>query len=233
MEITFTPVNLPAWTLTDNKIVSNGEEYLLSSFVKLRHIPPHGFNSKGAIQLYNKKGRFTLFAYSSSQKTHAEAAVQYIQSYIDGKITTGTSLSAFVEAEEKGFRKKCNVCGHIFCYTREDLKKNQQLFDSAADSSLISIFNAFGGSLTASAAHSHNADDQLARIVDYDKCPKCGSRNLTDATDEDIERNKEPQGTGVQHVSAADEIKKFKELLDMGIITQEEFDAKKKQLLGL
>ena len=33
--------------------------------------------------------------------------------------------------------------------------------------------------------------------------------------------------------SAADEIKKFKELLDLGIITQEEFDAKKKQLLGL
>lgn len=34
-------------------------------------------------------------------------------------------------------------------------------------------------------------------------------------------------------VSEADELKKFKELLDMGIITQEEFDAKKKQLLGL
>ena len=29
------------------------------------------------------------------------------------------------------------------------------------------------------------------------------------------------------------EIKKLKELLDMGIISQEEFDAKKKQLLGL
>mgnify|MGYP003461922292 FL=1 len=34
-------------------------------------------------------------------------------------------------------------------------------------------------------------------------------------------------------ISAADELKKFKELLDMGAITQEEFDAKKKQLLGL
>lgn len=34
-------------------------------------------------------------------------------------------------------------------------------------------------------------------------------------------------------VSAADELKKFKELLDMGVITQEEFNAKKKQLLGL
>lgn len=31
----------------------------------------------------------------------------------------------------------------------------------------------------------------------------------------------------------ADELKKFKELLDMGAITQEEFDAKKKELLGL
>lgn len=44
----------------------------------------------------------------------------------------------------------------------------------------------------------------------------------------------EPQpassGTGT---SAADEIRKYKELLDDGIITQEEFDAKKKQLLGL
>lgn len=33
--------------------------------------------------------------------------------------------------------------------------------------------------------------------------------------------------------SAADELKKYKELLDSGVITQEEFDAKKKQLLGL
>ena len=33
--------------------------------------------------------------------------------------------------------------------------------------------------------------------------------------------------------SNADELKKYKELLDGGIITQEEFDAKKKQLLGL
>lgn len=33
--------------------------------------------------------------------------------------------------------------------------------------------------------------------------------------------------------SAADELMKFKQLLDAGAITQEEFDAKKKQLLGL
>jgi hypothetical protein len=40
-------------------------------------------------------------------------------------------------------------------------------------------------------------------------------------------------GTVVQQVSAADEIKKFKELLDEGVITEEEFNQKKKQLLGI
>ena len=39
--------------------------------------------------------------------------------------------------------------------------------------------------------------------------------------------------TTVQQLSSADEIKKFKELLEAGIITQEEFDTKKKQLLGI
>ena len=34
-------------------------------------------------------------------------------------------------------------------------------------------------------------------------------------------------------ISSADELKKFKELLDCGVISQEEFDAKKKQFLGV
>ena len=34
-------------------------------------------------------------------------------------------------------------------------------------------------------------------------------------------------------MSAADEILKYKQLLDLGALTQEEFDAKKKQLLAL
>lgn len=36
-----------------------------------------------------------------------------------------------------------------------------------------------------------------------------------------------------QQIDVATEIKKFKELLDIGAITEEEFEAKKKQLLGL
>lgn len=37
----------------------------------------------------------------------------------------------------------------------------------------------------------------------------------------------------VNNTSTTEELKKYKELLDSGIITQEEFNAKKKQLLGL
>ena len=39
--------------------------------------------------------------------------------------------------------------------------------------------------------------------------------------------------TVINNSSNADELAKFKKLLDDGIITQEEYDAKKKQLLGL
>lgn len=44
----------------------------------------------------------------------------------------------------------------------------------------------------------------------------------------DFERT--PSG---EHTSAADEISKFKKLLDDGVITTGEFEAKKKQLLGI
>ena len=46
---------------------------------------------------------------------------------------------------------------------------------------------------------------------------------------------KQPEKAIIQEMpqSNADELKKYKELLDSGVITQEEFDAKKKQLLDL
>lgn len=45
--------------------------------------------------------------------------------------------------------------------------------------------------------------------------------------------NKDNSSTIVNQPSAADEIMKYKNLLDSEIITREEFDAKKKELLGL
>lgn len=46
-------------------------------------------------------------------------------------------------------------------------------------------------------------------------------------------KNKTQNGTIIAQLSPADEIKKYKNLLDEGIITEEEFNLKKSQLLGL
>jgi len=48
-----------------------------------------------------------------------------------------------------------------------------------------------------------------------------------------LERQKGKTTIVSEKSDSVDEIKKYKELLDSGIITQEEFDAKKKELLGL
>lgn len=48
-----------------------------------------------------------------------------------------------------------------------------------------------------------------------------------------IQRQTQNQAHVVQNNSNADELKKYKYLLDSGVISQEEFEAKKKQLLGL
>lgn len=50
---------------------------------------------------------------------------------------------------------------------------------------------------------------------------------------DEIKTNGDAVQNVVSSISPADELKKFKELLDAEIITQEEFDAKKKQLLGI
>ena len=51
--------------------------------------------------------------------------------------------------------------------------------------------------------------------------------SVTESASVEVEVATTPQNENI------DELKKYKELLDQGIITQEEFDAKKKQLLGL
>lgn len=59
-------------------------------------------------------------------------------------------------------------------------------------------------------------------------------RQVADYTKERVSFYKQQKNAPVVQntISAADELIKFKELLDMGIITQEEFDKKKQQILG-
>lgn len=138
------------------------------------------------------------------------------------------------------YRKRCKVCGKVFCYTTDDLKRNFDLAEQAKRQSVTGVVSALAGATAASAINTGNAENNLSRIIDYGKCPSCGSTELEDISKEEYttaKRNETQRATQNattgNAVSTADEIKKFKELLDNGVISQEEFDAKKKQLLGL
>ena len=59
------------------------------------------------------------------------------------------------------------------------------------------------------------------------------NETLTALIKEKEQKSHERSTVITQSQSNAEELAKFKKLVDDGIITQEEFDAKKKQLLGL
>ncbi len=142
----------------------------------------------------------------------------------------------FVDKDDIEIRKRCNTCGHVFCYNPVDLQKNKQEAKKAMSAGLTAVMTAGSHATSSTAATSLNrADNAMNRIVDYDRCPACGSRSLTEISKEEFQKAVTSNNTNNtnQATSSADELKKFKELLDSGIITQEEFDAKKKQLLGL
>ena len=146
--------------------------------------------------------------------------------YETGKITV-------LSAKDTEVKMKCNTCGHIYCFSGEDLIRNRQLAKEAATNSLLGIGEAIGGTRIGSQVAINAADSKLNQIVNYTRCPKCNSADVVEISDAEWSASKEIEQKGGTTYSAADEIKKFKELLDLGVITQDEFDAKKKQLLGL
>ena len=131
----------------------------------------------------------------------------------------------FENIKVKEYRMRCNVCGHIYCYTEGDLMRNKNNAIKAAAGTMGSITAAVGGTRLDMYAQGARANAARNAIVDYGRCPHCNSANVSSVDEEAI-----PSPVGG---SSADELKKYKELLDIGAITQEEFDAKKKQLLGL
>ncbi len=165
------------------------------------------------------------------------------QQITGGAYSYPTSLeqfSAVMDGKDSSFTdrkyyRKCNACGKVYCYTDLDIKKNVEIAEKAKKEANMGILSALGGSGVESTMNRQRTDDLLNQIVDYKKCIYCKSSHIEEISKEQYQAEEAKQAvpTGSSVSSAADELKKFKELLDMGIVTQEEFDAKKKQLLGL
>jgi len=82
--------------------------------------------------------------------------------------------------------------------------------------------NAISGSMLKSMNNSMNSKQREQEI-----------QELVSSLDNLLQNAQKSPKVTVQQTSDADELVKFKKLLDDGVITQDEFDAKKKQLLGL
>ena len=154
--------------------------------------------------------------------------------YVEIDLVTGKAKVETLAETEK--RVKCNTCGHLYCYNGADIEQNRRNAKMATLNSVGAIANAVGGTQIGARLDNNAAQNYLDKIVDYSRCPKCNSSDVRILSAEEYEKEKAnptAPNNGGTAVSAADELKKFKELLDAGVITQEEFDAKKKQLLGL
>lgn len=126
-----------------------------------------------------------------------------------------------LENNPKEIKKKCCTCGKIFCYTLEDVSENNRKQLAAGLSALGAISSSFSGNRYDMYEQNKIANSSGNAVVDFDRCPHCGSRDITDVSNE----NKKDE------IDVVQELKKYKELLDSGIISQEEFDKKKKELL--
>lgn len=235
MNMTFKAPMSKSWTLLDNSIIVGKKEYAFSEIKKIEHKPPAYKSNNGMITIFVEGGFLgtgeVFFAYKYADRENGAIAAKYLMDNIDDSEARKEEAKA-QEIIEKGFRKQCKVCGKIFCYNLDDLKRNKELQRGIGLSGLGQIAGALSGNFAAGATMGQTGEDQKSRIIDYDKCPSCGSRDLVDLSDEDIARINAQQN-GIGAISPADELKKFKELLDIGVISQDEFDEKKKQLLGL
>lgn len=83
------------------------------------------------------------------------------------------------------YRRRCNVCGKIYCYTDEDLKNNDKNSKMSKISAFGEVVSVFGGTRLDTYVLDNATNRYLDEIVDYQVCPACNSRNTSLLTDAD------------------------------------------------
>lgn len=172
------------------------------------------------------------------QSHDIKGAVKFAQKQSKANQIEPEKFQVFKEVSNNKFDKgeyimQCQICGQVFRYTNTDLERNKQIKKEAEKLQNQALIDSIGFNTILSSIDSQRAENKLNTMRDYFSCPKCKSTKLKRISEEELNQIKENKNASTSTVSSADELKKFKELLDIGVITQEEFDAKKKQLLGL
>lgn len=78
------------------------------------------------------------------------------------------------------YKRKCNVCGKIYCFTDEDLHNNTKNAGLSALEALGGLASTLGGGTIFHTQYLQGQSDRYAdKVVDYDQCPYCHSRGVS------------------------------------------------------
>ena len=155
-------------------------------------------------------GRY-LYVYEDKCVIKTKASVG---SFVTGNVSDGEKTVYYMDCIGVQFKKSGLQVGYLQLETASSTMNNKN----------NNFFNENSFTFNSKASDERMAsNERMAEIADFvkRKVEECKRKGTTGST---IINNT---------VSDADELMKFKNLLDMGVITQEEFDAKKKQILGL
>ncbi len=224
MELKFHAITRKKWGITDTKFFHDKEEYPIDE-IKSIEIGRYcnGALGEGQVWVTLKNRKSFILYFNYKERTNARDAVEFVQKLLPEEDKPKPVKSVF--------RKRCKLCGAVYSYTLSDIKQNELYIKQAQLSAVNALTQSIGGTHIGAALNANQASAANDKVRDFSRCPKCNSTDIADISDEEFKQMQNaPQPATV---SAADELKKFKELLDMGAISQEEYDAKKKQLLGI
>ncbi len=249
----FQPPGVKVFGVTDNAILYGKEEIPFSEINSITLVTAPTPLTNGVAQMRTKtSNKIYTLCYKFSDRERAANAISYAKSKVDAaqgtvknykyalNAHTGTTLEVYEDYLVLNYMRTGGlgtITGNVLSgggtggkrINFADLTAVQ--FKEPAGITVGFIQFVYPGSLERSGSVVDAINDENSIPVSPQNLPV--AREIVDYIETKRAELRAPRAAVVQQVSAADEIKKFKELLDLGAISQEEFDAKKKQLLGL
>lgn len=256
MNASFKIFGLKPWSITDNGLVVNGQAISFAEITSVTLQNNASVLTNGVIRIA-ANGKQYILAFPFKQKAEGEAALQALrESY--GSDEQKAANAARKEKEQQGiiydlvgvrgrtmkvYEDRCVIkvtagVGSFITGNASDGEKTIYYADCVGVQFKESGVQIGYIQLETSSALMNNKQSNFFNensfTFDLSVATNEKMREVAEYIRERVAQTKKGTvQTTAPSVSAADELKKFKELLDMGVITQDEFDAKKKQLLGL
>lgn len=251
MEMNFKAPMLKPWTLTDDRIIFGNRTILLSEVTGLSVTSNPSALINGVVILSLRSGERVTLGAGGKQAAIWPEALDHIRAHsaapqvrqvkdeegivydIEGVrgrhlyvfedravIKTVANLGSFITGNISDGEKTIYYMDCIGVQFKESGLQIGYLQLETASALMNNKANNFFNENSFTFDTSKVTNEKMREVAEYVK------RRVNEC-----KQQKNAPALGV--LSPADEIRKFKDLLDTGAITQEEFDAKKKQLLGI